>query len=735
MMIKRLSASFGRLSGEALELQNGLNIIEAPNECGKSTWCAFIRTMLFGLRADRDKQGYLSDKTRYRPWNGAPMEGSVELEADGVRITLERSAGGKLPMRDFRAFYSGTGLPYPGLSSDTAGETLLGISEDVFVRSAFISQAAMRVGQTPELEKRISTLVSTGDETSSYSEADDRLRLWQRKRRFNKLGTIPALEEKLQTITKKLYEIAKSQDVTAEMRLEAERLKEYQGTLASQLKAYDRYEALEAYRNARERLNTAKARYDAVLKDLTRNGPAPSAGDIAAIRGDLKALVPLKKMQAEAQRRLDDARDACRELLNAKKALPFGDQDAALVYGGAVKLEQKLKQLSSASPLTVATILLFAAAGVTAVAVPNLRLIAGAAALLFLVIGILRTTLRNGAREKLRRYLSGFGADSTDSLMRLCDDDARLSAALIAAEGAVKSAEQTAESAASACGTILQPLENHLMSLSLNVDLGSVESELLRIEALMNKLAESGAELAATENYLRAVTDTVGDKPAEDSDVEALSPARSRQTITTDLTAATARLEDLGSRYNMALGEIRAMGDPAILGSEKKAAEAELLEQRAQLESLTLAVETLRDAHTELQTRFSPLLSETAGKFIQRLTGDRYEKLVFDKSLDAAAKTRDDTVSRSALALSAGTSDQLYLSLRLAIVELVLPEKNACPLILDDALSNFDDTRAQLALDYLKELAGTRQILLFTCHGREGAYFSGDPDVNVIRFK
>ena len=43
MQIKRLAATFGRLENETLDLEPGLNVIEAPNEAGKSTWTAFLR--------------------------------------------------------------------------------------------------------------------------------------------------------------------------------------------------------------------------------------------------------------------------------------------------------------------------------------------------------------------------------------------------------------------------------------------------------------------------------------------------------------------------------------------------------------------------------------------------------------------------------------------------------------------------------------------------------------------
>ena len=40
-----MSATFGKLNQETLALSDGLNILQAPNETGKSTWCAFLLSM------------------------------------------------------------------------------------------------------------------------------------------------------------------------------------------------------------------------------------------------------------------------------------------------------------------------------------------------------------------------------------------------------------------------------------------------------------------------------------------------------------------------------------------------------------------------------------------------------------------------------------------------------------------------------------------------------------------
>ncbi len=80
---------------------------------------------------------------------------------------------------------------------------------------------------------------------------------------------------------------------------------------------------------------------------------------------------------------------------------------------------------------------------------------------------------------------------------------------------------------------------------------------------------------------------------------------------------------------------------------------------------------------------------------------------------------------RRALSLSRGTVDQLYLAVRLAVCDLALPAADPAPLVLDDALTDFDDGRMALALESLEEYARGRQVLLFTCHGREAAWREG----------
>ena len=67
--------------------------------------------------------------------------------------------------------------------------------------------------------------------------------------------------------------------------------------------------------------------------------------------------------------------------------------------------------------------------------------------------------------------------------------------------------------------------------------------------------------------------------------------------------------------------------------------------------------------------------------------------------------------------LSAGTVDQIYFSVRMAVSQMIFSEP--MPLILDDSFALYDDERLKNTLRWLAEQKAFSQILIFTCHHRE----------------
>ena len=177
MKIYSMTATFGKLENETLTLQPGLNILEAPNEWGKSTWCAFLVAMLYGVDTkERTKQGVLAVKDRYAPWSGLPMSGSMEICWQGRNITLQRRSKGRIPMGEFLAFETDSGLPVPELTAENCGKMLLGVEQNVFTRAGFIRLTDMPVTNDEALRARLNALVTTGDESGTAEKLSQKLK-------------------------------------------------------------------------------------------------------------------------------------------------------------------------------------------------------------------------------------------------------------------------------------------------------------------------------------------------------------------------------------------------------------------------------------------------------------------------------------------------------------------------------------------------------------------------------
>ena len=309
MIIKKMTATFGRLSQACLELEDGLNVIHAPNEGGKSTWCGFLRAMFYGIPTrERDRKGFLAEKNRYLPWSGAPMEGQIDLVWQGQNITLRRFQRGSTPFGGFSAVYTGTGEPVPGLTAQNCGEQLLGVGREVWERSAFVGQApTLAIDGTPELERRIAALFSSGQEDVSYSQVDARLREWQRRRQHNRSGLIPRLEAQLAEITGTLARMEAAELRLAQTRERCAQLETRQKELESDLHIHRRL--------AQRQLN---ARYGEALREL---GQARSALDALQARQAGFGVLPHRDLLRDAQGRLQRLTVLEEEVLHTEQQL------------------------------------------------------------------------------------------------------------------------------------------------------------------------------------------------------------------------------------------------------------------------------------------------------------------------------------------------------------------------------------------------------------------------------
>ena len=315
MIIHRMQATFGTLAGDELKPGEGLNIIYAPNESGKSTWCAFLRAMLYGVdTAQRARAGKLPDKMKYAPWSGAPMEGLMELTHNGEAITLRRTTAQRgAPMGVFSAVYTGTNIPVPGLTASNVGEALTGVSADVFARTAFIGQGSVMLSGTPELERRIAAIVTSGEEECSYSEADAQLRAWLRKRRHGSRGAIPELDAQIAETEQRLQMLTETEQQRTALQAELEQTDEEIRVLSRTMndaRSRSRRDALRTISVEKAHLQAleqtlAEARRDAAEKrtalEQTAFGVADPEEVALRVEHDIKRIGALEQVSAQRQ--------------------------------------------------------------------------------------------------------------------------------------------------------------------------------------------------------------------------------------------------------------------------------------------------------------------------------------------------------------------------------------------------------------------------------------------------
>ena len=238
MKIYAMTATFGKLNHETITLKPGLNVIEAPNEWGKSTWCAFVLAMLYGIdTSSRSKRDFIADKERYAPWSGVPMSGRMDIEWNGRNITIERTTRGRNVFGQFAAYETESGIPVPELTAANCGLELMGVEQSVFARAGFIRLRDMPVTQDESLRRRLHALVTTGDESDSADDLAQKLKDLKNRCRFNRSGLLPQAEAEESVLRQKLEELESLQRQITAIEKRQEELRDYQSELENHKQA------------------------------------------------------------------------------------------------------------------------------------------------------------------------------------------------------------------------------------------------------------------------------------------------------------------------------------------------------------------------------------------------------------------------------------------------------------------------------------------------------------------
>ena len=148
------------------------------------------------------------------------------------------------------------------------------------------------------------------------------------------------------------------------------------------------------------------------------------------------------------------------------------------------------------------------------------------------------------------------------------------------------------------------------------------------------------------------------------------------------------------------------------------------LENKSKIFEMTK--ELINDAYLEMKNNITPKFNKNLSKNIDKISNGKYKKIVLNDDIFVELENGSNI---SIDLLSTGTIEQIYLALRLSVIDEISSEK--LPIMLDETFAYYDNERLEETLKFLAQI--DNQIIIFSCTDREKDIFNKlNIDYNLI---
>jgi len=756
MYIKQIHiTAFGKLSDRDYDFSEGLNIIEGKNESGKSTLLSFIKFMLYGVQNKPANGMSVPERRLVISWEHGRAAGSMTVFSKGRLYRIERelvmssrtdSADNVresfrehcavISEEDGSTVYSGK---YPG-------EEFFGVPEGIFISTAFVGQISGAYVNGTDISTSIENLLFSADESVNVDKAVSRLDEARRKllHKSRKGGDIYDLECERSALRSRISDNRSNQNEILE--LEGS-IAEYGEKLKKNAERSDELAKLselnEAY-NASKRFDILHA-HERKIAEVKTQLEELNCGDKEA---DMLVNLRARSKDFSLTKNAYDSANA--KLENTLGELSGTEPDAYVteIYkmGGRDAAEEKFyrhnRRASSLTGIAVLTLIfaiLSIGLGIAAYFVDQMISYAIClGGLLIAAISITCFIIRARHRSYIRSALSRVGgvrvADYShclDALFEIEKVKERKRTEIAEAKMSVEYARERHNDAAKA-------LASALIELGLSTDylspegISSLEEQLaakiMKKAELDTELERHTYALETARNLLEQFDEAAVREKLRGADIEELSNVnltalrREREFL---ISSSAALTEKLGEKQKRLAALSAVSGDPTEMNAKIAELDKKIEDLTLRHDAYTLAEEALLAAGESLRTGLSPKLNSCACEMLSKMTDGKYDRLGVDNELSLSC--RIDGITRETDYLSSGTRDLTYISLRLALMDL-LYRTEVPPMFFDETFARVDDDRLRYVLSLFDQLAGKgKQIFLFTCQIREAELAKGIP--------
>lgn len=773
MKIKSVNiVSFGKLKNYKMDFSDGFNVIYGENEAGKSTVMSFIKMMFYG-NGGRVSDTLKNLRKKYMPWDSTLMAGSIEFSHKGKNYRLDREFKGSNSTDRITLTNIDLEISESVSGKGDIGSSVFGLSEAAFEKSVFIGSLgapAKDAAAESEINGRLSNIASSGNEDISQELVASRLRkakeaLMSKSKKIGRYDKAVAelfeLDEEMKAAREREKEAAALEALIVEKEREARAVKAEGDRLFAIMKKADLF---------KKRANLTKYIEACKAGEKAKGALALGDGSYATkqyadrIKEAVSAVTAFEKS-------LDDKNSAVETVKNELNALSVDDKSSSSESLNVRKqeLENRLYELdsrankvretltalqiaSSAKPqkktnltlliIGLALIFIFGVASAFTVRYNTPLLygeIVGVAVglVLFILSFVLRRSVSDsGISEQLIKTQSELDgilkriAAAEDELRNVSSEiNTQLieqggKKALLSAKQAelltkqeevitVRSQLLDAESALSALCKPFGHVAHKSDALEIAAEIERLLGELSSAD-IMRNLAADSTNCQSYEEAVTRLNDLNADETLRDITPEEAESAKDKiKSFTLESGKIREELATLKGKLKAVTSGGRTV---PVLELKKAELERNITAQREFCLSTDIALEALNEAAAAMRQSFGGALEADTSRIFSALTDNAYSSLDISKELDISVNRDGVFTAREWQFLSAGTVDQAYLSLRLALIKLISEDRDALPLIMDDSLAQYDDKRAEKAMKFLREFSNEHQLILFTCH-------------------
>lgn len=696
MNIKNIKINaYGNLENKEINLDKKINIIHGANESGKSTMLSYIVNSFYGISKTKDGKD-ISDYDKYKPWNNNEFSGRISYELDnGEQYEVFRDFNKKNPKiynKNLEDITDKFEIDKKEGSKFFLEQT--GIDKQMYTSTVVSMQEEVRLDDKNQnmLIQKIANLAGTGEDNVSYKKALTKL---QNKIR-DEIGTnktsqkpINILNNQIEEINKKIEEIKPNINKKYEIDNQKDLINENLKNLEIKKEILE-----EINKKNQNKLDYLKEKN---IKEISKKD---NEEHIEKLK---KEATTVKEEQIKVEKTVNNLNKKIEEKKVEQSRI---EQELNKENEQTENIENSKNIKSSKNTIYIIFLIVFIALGILGVALLKNYLVTIVFGILALIDIILLITKKIKVNRIIKEENKLSETKKKEHIRDLEEEKEYILKEIDKISKELKEEEANQKEIASKNSMLQgQIILLEKTNTSLEKELNSIKEKLEKLQSNNEEelLAQYNGKMDR-EKLLQIINST---------DIEP-----QLKNVETQINNEKIKLKGLEIEENTVIPQIDAMVE---LEETLQAKKEEYNNLKNQEDIINITIENLEQAYEEMKTTITPKFTENLSKNIEEISNGKYSKVTInDESGMVVENNRGEYINANNL--STGTIDQLYLSLRLSMIEDL--SKESLPIILDETFAYFDNTRLENAIKYLIKLTQgenikNHQVIIFTCTNRE----------------